>query len=94
MEACRVEKLTLSMEKSVIKDARRIAQEHGTSISGFFARVVKAMSGKKPPPRRTSEAQELPPLTRKMLGMISAPPGKTDRELIEEALDERYGLDR
>lgn len=83
-----VKKLTLSMDEKDIREARRLASRHGTSISGMFSRLVRAMS-----PRRRGD-EELPPLTRKLAGMVVLPKGKSDRELIEEALLEKHGLDR
>lgn len=80
-------KLTLSMEESVIEDARRLAKEQGTSISGMFSRLVRAMARRD----QSREVEDLPPRTRAALGIIKAPEGKTDRELIEEALIEKYG---
>ncbi len=90
-----MDKLTLSMKKSVIRQARRVAQEHGTSISGFFSRVIGAMGGNGKPSKNGKHVEdELPPLTRKMLGMVQLPSDKSDRELIEDALEERSGPDK
>ncbi len=90
-----MKKLTLSMEERDIREARRIASEHGTSISGMFTRLVRAI-GRKGRNGTTSgqSTDELSPLTRKALGMISLPKGKTDRQLIEEALLDRHGFKR
>ncbi len=82
-----MKKLTLSVDESVLRSARRLARAQGTSISAMFSRLVRAMA------RRKEEA-ELPPLTARMSGILTVPKGKSDRQLIEEALDERYGLDR
>ncbi len=84
-----MKKLTLSMDEKDIRAARRIAREHGTSISAMFSRLVRAMAAK----RRPRQHEELPPVTRRLTGMISAPEGKTDRELVEEALLDKHGLD-
>lgn len=84
-----MKKLTLSMEERDIAAARRLARKHGTSISGMFARLVRAMSR-----RDRREDDDLPPLTRKALGMIRLPKGKTDRELVEEALLDKHGMSR
>lgn len=82
-----VKKLTLSMDEKDIREARRLAVRQGTSISGMFSRLIRAMS-----PRRRGD-EELPPLTRKLSGLVSLPKGKSDRALVEEALLERHGLD-
>jgi hypothetical protein len=79
-------KLTLSMDPKDIQAAHRLAKRHGTSVSNMFSRLVRAMS------RRTPDDEELPPITRELSGIISWPKGKTERQLIEEALLEKYGL--
>jgi hypothetical protein len=83
-------KLTLSMDEKDIRAARRLAQSHGTSISGMFSRLVRVMARRAHP----SSKAGLPPLTRKLSGIISLPKGKSDREIIEEAILERHGLNR
>ena len=55
----------------------------------MFRRMVRAMSRRKP-----DATDDLPPITRKALGMIRLPKGKTDRQLIEEALLAKHGLDK
>jgi hypothetical protein len=80
-----LKKLTLSMEESVIVDARRIAKRQGTSISAMFSRLVRAMA------RRGRTDDGLTPSVRRVSGIISAPKGKSDRALIEEALEDRLG---
>ena len=82
-----MKKLTLSMEERDIRAARRLARRYGTSISNMFSRLVRAMA------RRAPEKDELPPITRKLTGIVSLPKHKSDRELIEEALIEKHGLD-
>jgi hypothetical protein len=82
-----MKKLTLSMEEKDIRAARRIAREQGVSISRMFTRLIRLMAGKGP----AAAEEELPPLTRKLSGIVSLPKGKSDRELIEEAILERHG---
>ena len=83
-------KLTLSADEKVIRKARQLARKNHTSISAMFSRLVLAMSRRgelKPQP-------ELGPLTRRALGLVKLPPGKRDREILEEALMEKYGFKR
>ena len=84
-----MKKLTLSMDEKDIQAARRIARDHGTSISGMFSRLVRLMARKGRAPTAT---EELPPLTRKLTGIIALPKGKTDREVIEDAVLARHGF--
>lgn len=79
-------KLTLSMDKQVIDQAKRIAKQRGTSVSAMFTQFVNAIA--KRPSRRTRRSG---PLTRKAIGLVKLPKHKTDRVLIEEAFTERYG---
>ncbi|MCK6482842.1 MAG: DUF6364 family protein [Phycisphaerae bacterium] len=82
-----MKKLTLSMEERDIRTARRLAQQRGTSISKMFSELLRVMA------RSRRDVRDLPPITRRLGGVISLPGNKTERELIEEALAERHGPD-
>lgn len=79
-------KLTLSVDKGLIARAKKLANQQGTSLSAMIARLLNA----------TLEAHKNTirpgPLTRKATGLIRLPAGKSDRELIEDALAEKYDL--
>jgi len=79
-------KLTLSADQDVIEKAKRLAEERGTSVSAMFSQFVESVAGdaESAPPR-------LGPMTRRAIGLVKLPADKTDRELIEQALVERYG---
>ncbi len=79
-------KLTLSVDPALIAVAKRLAAERGTSVSAMFARLLTAMQR-----ARTADASALAPLTRKVSGLVSLPEGRSDRELLEDALAERHG---
>jgi hypothetical protein len=78
-------KLTLSAEKDVIEKAKRIAEDRGTSVSAMFTQFVQSVSADTDPQRL-----KLGPMTRKAIGLVKLPAETTDRQLIEEALSERY----
>ena len=78
-------KLTLSAEKPLIRDAKRLAGERHTSVSAMFARFVTAMT------TRTETKAALGPITRRASGMVRLPKGRSDRRLLEDALHDRYG---
>jgi hypothetical protein len=80
-------KLTLSADKDVIEKAKHLAQERGTSVSAMFSQFVEnlASTDKSSAPR-----ERLGPITRKAMGLVKLPPDKSYRELIEEAIVERY----
>ena len=78
-------KLTLSADKELIRQAKKLAAENGTTVSALFSNIFRAMS-------RTSGGQEPPaPLTRKATGLIRLPPGAEDERLLEDALAAKYG---
>jgi L-rhamnose isomerase len=84
-------KLTLSAEKEIIELARSQAKREGISISAMFSNFVRAKN-------RKIKKSKYGPLTRQMLEIgneasrkISK--NKTDRELLEEALAEKYGVE-
>jgi len=79
-------KLTLSADKDVIDKAKQLAETRGTSVSAMFSQFVESLTS-----AETSGPERLAPLTRKAIGLVNLPTNKTDRELIEAALVERYG---
>ena len=81
-----MKKLTLSVEPDVLEEARELAEQTGTSVSSMFGRFVRLMAGK----RRA--ARPLGPLTRKASGMIVLPKGRSERQVLEDALLEKHGL--
>lgn len=83
-----MKKLTLSVDEETIKQAKRLAAERGTSVSAMFSRLVRAMAHK------PGQEIEIGPITRRATGLAKLPPDKTDRELLQEALEEKYGARR
>jgi len=82
-------KLTLSADEKVVRKARQLAKRNKTSISAMFSRWVLALSS-----RQSRKPHEpLGPLTRKALGLAKLPADKSDAELLEEALAEKYGIE-
>jgi hypothetical protein len=84
LEDVAMKKLTLSMDDETIEQAKHIAAEQGTSVSAMFSRLVQAMA------RRKGEKIEIGPITRRATGLVKLPPDKTDRELLEEAIADKY----
>jgi hypothetical protein len=81
-------KLTLSADDDVVREARRLAKRNKTSISAMFSRFVRGMAK----PKKT--AVVIPPdsITARVTGIISLPKGKTPRDVLTEALMEKYGI--
>ena len=82
-----VKKLTLSAPEEVIADAKRIAARKMTSVSGLFVRLVRAVD------QETGQQDSLGPITLRASGIAKLPSDQTDAELLEEALNERYGAE-
>jgi hypothetical protein len=81
-----VTKLTLSAEEGVVRQAKRLAKERKTSVSAMFERFVLSAAGGQPVERPIGR------LTRKATRVLSVRGKKSERELVEEALLEKYGL--
>jgi hypothetical protein len=79
-------KLTLSADEEIVKRAKRLAKEQKTSVSALFDRFIRSATAE------PKKSRAIGRLTRKATGMMKLPAGKTDRELIEDALIEKYGL--
>ena len=84
-----MKKLTLGADEEVIRQAKRLAAENHTSVSSMFSRWVLSMTRR----RKQKSGEPIGPLTRKALGLAKLPADKSDRELLEEALAEKYGVE-
>ena len=82
-----MKKLTLNAEPKVIEQARRLAKAQGTSVSSMFSRIVRFLA------RQQGERPQIGPLARSASGLVKLPPGKSEREVLEEALLDKYGLE-
>jgi|GEM_PF-399992 len=81
-------KLTLNIERNVVAQARRLAKEQGTDVSSMFSRFITHLA------RRNDRQDRFGPVTRKATGLIRLPTGKSEREIFEQALLEKYELRR
>ncbi len=84
----RMTKLTLSADHELIQEAKKLAAQEGTSLSSMFSRFLQAvLLGRK-------KQEEPGPITAKAKGLVKLPARKGDRELLEDALADKYGLKR
>ena len=81
-----MKKLTLNAEPEVIEQARRLAEAQGTSVSSLFARIIGFLA------QRQGHRVPVGRIARNASGMIKLPRGKPEREILEEALVEKYDL--
>ena len=79
-------KLTLSVDPALVKVAKRLAMERGTSLSAMFSRLLRAIDHNASTAPRSTPA----PLTASVTGLVALPDGRSDAELLTEALAERY----
>ena len=80
-------KLTLSADREVIELAKRVAASQNTSVSAMVARMFRAIAARGP-----SSLEQLPPITKAASGIVRLPADRSDQELLEAALGERYGV--
>lgn len=79
-------KITLNADSKTVSLAKKLAQINQTSVSDMFCRFIKSLAvGDK-------TEIKLGPLTRKMTGIIKLPNGKSDRDVLTEALMDKYGV--
>ena len=79
-----VKKLTLSAPEEAIADAKRIAAKKMTSVSALFVRLLRAVD-------QEIDLQDSPgPITLRATGIVNLPKDRTERELLEDALEEKY----
>ena len=78
-------KLTLSADKELVRQAKDLARERGTSLSAMFDRFIRSVL------LANTTTETAGPLTAQALGLVHLPDDKTDSELLEEALTEKHG---
>jgi hypothetical protein len=81
-------KLTLSIEEPVVEKAKQIAETNQTSVSAMFSQFVQSMAAADARPAKIG------PLTRKLTGFIKLPPRKDYKDLVTDALMEKYKISR
>lgn len=79
-------KLTLSVDEAIVDQAKQIAKKNGTSVSAMFSRFIQTMAAG----RRTGIRPG--PIAQEASGLIQLPPDKDYKELLTEALMEKYGF--
>ncbi len=76
-------KLTLSLEKEVIEAAKEYAKKNNISLSGIVKLYFKTLSS-------GTRDYNIGPITRELSGIASFSTKKSDKELLEEALNKRF----
>jgi hypothetical protein len=79
-------KLTLSIEEPIVEKAKKIAEANQTSVSAMFSQFVESMAA------QSTRPAKLGPLTRRLSGLMKLRSGKDYKNLITDALMERYKI--
>ncbi|MCY2962335.1 MAG: DUF6364 family protein [Planctomycetota bacterium] len=80
-----MKKLTLSARESTIETAKRLAAENGTTVSAMFERMILLLDSK-----QKGRKAEIGPATRNASGLIRLVGDTNGRDVLEEALLEKY----
>lgn len=73
-------KLTLTMEQSVIEQAKKYAKSQGVSLSSLIETYLRSVSGA----GELSEESRLSPITRSLYGAVKVDASKLDYKAIVE----------
>ena len=84
----RMTKLTLSADKNLVLEAKKYSSREGTSLSSMFTRFLQSVLAER------KQIAPVGPITQRATGLIRLPGGRSDRELLSDALADRYGLKR
>lgn len=76
-------KLTLIMDKKIIEAAKEYAKKNNISLSGIVELYFKTLSS-------STHNFKIGPIIRELSGIASLTTKKSDRKLLEEALDKRF----
>ncbi len=75
-----VSKLTLSVDRNLIDEVKKLAAEEGTSVSALFSRLLRAIT------HAGASLDVVAPLTLKATGIIHLPGSDSDELVLEDAL--------
>jgi hypothetical protein len=80
-------KLTLSIDESVIRDAKEYAQKTGRSVSQLVESYLKAITHS-----TKKKKSKLPPHLKRWHGAFKIEDERDYKEIIEEAIWEKYNI--
>ena len=78
-------RVTLEISEEVLARARERAAGQNTTVEAMVEGFLRAIAGV--PFRK----DDLPPITRSAVGILKGLPDRPFKELLEEALEEKYG---
>ncbi len=81
-------KLTLTIEKDVIEEAKRYAKDKGESLSGLVENYFKLLTNNK----RRIKPNQLSPRIRRLRGIIKVEKNFDYKKTLTEELSKKYGV--
>ena len=84
-------KLTLTMDKELIGRAKAHAAEQNISLSSFVANYFQATTASQSKGEKFDRSK-LSPIVREALGLAKTSDNRPYKEMLTEALEEKYGL--
>lgn len=85
-----MKKLTLSAQDQVVRDAKRLARRRKTSVSAMFSGFIRSLTGRD----ETREVVSEDSIAARATGFITLPKGKSERDVLTDALAGKYGIKR
>ena len=78
-----VKKLTLTLDSNIIESAKLYAKKNNMSLSGIVGLYFKTLSSE-------INNNKIPPITKELSGIARFDTTKSDKELLEGALNKRF----
>ena len=76
-------KLTLTLDNKIIESAKAYAKKNNMSLSGIIELYFKTLSSE-------INNNKIPPITKELSGIAIFSTTKSDKKLLEEALNKRF----
>lgn len=84
-----MQKLTLTASPEVVSLAKELAKRENTSVSAMFANFIMAQTRMK---SKTHKITQIGPLTKSLSGIIKLPDDFDEKQFVENALADKFGL--
>ncbi|MDD3695843.1 MAG: DUF6364 family protein [Lentisphaeria bacterium] len=83
------QKLTLTASPEVVSLAKELAKKENTSVSAMFANFIMAQTRMK---TQTRKKTQIGPLTKALSGVVKLSDDFDEKQFIENALVDKFGL--
>lgn len=81
-------KLTLSIDETVVAEAKEYAKESGKSLSKIIEGYLRGLNSK----QKKSKKEDLPPLLKRLHGCIKSDDQRDYKEIIAEEIYKKYNV--